>query len=225
MVLIRFENLTKIYPPYYKALININLDINKGDFLLLTGPTGAGKTTLLKHIYAEERPTEGELYWEGIPYSQMSYSEIIELRKKLGIVFQDHKLFFDLTVYENLRISLVLAKKVSFNLKLKIYEWLEKFNLAHKARKKVKELSGGEQQKIGLIRALMRDPEVLILDEPTGNLDPHSIGEIIELLKKVHQEGKTIIISTHDPTIISKKPGKIVMLNQGALVKDVDNYW
>ncbi|MGB9761609.1 MAG: cell division ATP-binding protein FtsE [Caldimicrobium sp.] len=225
MSLILFEGVTKIYPPYYKALHRINLEIKKGEFLLLTGPTGAGKTTLLKLIYAEEKPTEGEIYFEGVPYSTLSYKEIISLRQEVGIVFQDHKLFLDLTIYENLEVALALSGKRVKKRKFYIYEWLERFGLSHKAKKLIKELSGGEQQKVGLIRALIKDPAILILDEPTGNLDPFSIGDIIELLKNLHKEGKTIILSTHDPTIISKKPGRIIMLDRGELVTHVDIYW
>jgi len=225
MSFIRLESVTKIYPPYYRALHRLTLEIQKKEFLLITGPTGAGKTTLLKLLYAQERPTEGEIYLEGVPYSGLSYKEIIALRQEIGIVFQDHRLFLDLTLYENLEIALALSKKRFKNKKFYIYEWLERFNLAHKAKKLVRELSGGEQQKVGLIRALIKDPEILILDEPTGNLDPFSISEIIELLKSLNKEGKTILLATHDPTIISQKPGKIIMLNQGELVQNVDLYW
>lgn len=225
MSFIKFEEVSKIYSPYCRALHRINLEINKGDFLLLTGPTGAGKTTLLKLIYAEEKPTEGEIYLEGVPYSNFSYKDIISFRQKIGIVFQDHKLFMDLSAYENLEVALALSKKKIKNKRFYIYDWLEKFGLSHKAKKLVKELSGGEQQKIGLIRALIKEPPILILDEPTGNLDPFSIGEIIELLKDLHKKGITIILSTHDPTIISKKPGKIIMLERGELIPNVDYYW
>lgn len=225
MTLIKIEELTKIYPPYYKALHKVSLEIRKNDFLLITGPTGAGKTTLLKLIYAQERPTEGEIYWEGFPYSALKYKDILSIRKKIGIVFQDHKLFSELSLYENLEIVLALAQKKIKRIKYFIYEWLERFNLAHKAKKKVKELSGGEQQKLGILRAIIKDPPILILDEPTGNLDPFSIGEVIDLLLTLHKEGKTILLSTHDPTIIAKKPGQIIMLNRGELVKDVDIYW
>ncbi len=225
MSLIKLEDLTKIYPPYYKALHKISLEIQKNAFLLITGPTGAGKTTLLKLIYAQEKPTEGELYWEGVPYSELRYKDIMGIRKNIGIVFQDHKLFSELSLYENLEIALALARKKVKKIKFFIYEWLERFNLAHKAKKKVKELSGGEQQKLGILRAIIKDPSILILDEPTGNLDPFSIGEVIDLLIALHKEGKTILLSTHDPTIIAKRPGQIIMLNRGELVKDVDIYW
>lgn len=221
-MIFQFKEVTKIYPPYYKALFRVSLNINWGEFIVLTGPTGAGKTTLLKLIYALEAPTEGEIYFENTPYSKLSYREIIDLRRQMGIVFQDHKLFFDLTLYENIQISLALTQKRLKKEKLYIYEWLEKFNLAHKAKKKVKEFSGGEQQKVGIIRALIRDPSILILDEPTGNLDPISINDIIELLLKIHKENKTIILSTHDPTILSKKPGRIIMLNSGEIIQNVD---
>lgn len=220
MSLFRFEKVTKIYPPYFKALLNINLEIKRGEFIVLTGPTGAGKTTLLKLIYREEIPTEGEIFWEGVPYRELSYSKLTGLRRKLGIVFQDHRLFNELTVYENILISLALSDKKNSKTKFLIYEWLERFNLAHKSQKKVQELSGGEQQKIGLIRALIREPEVLLLDEPTGNLDPQSLLDMLKILQEYHRKGCTIVLSTHDPTIISKRPGKLIFLNQGSIIKD-----
>ncbi|MFN4197051.1 MAG: cell division ATP-binding protein FtsE [Caldimicrobium sp.] len=219
--LLYLKEITKIYPPYDKALNNVTLEIKKGDFILLTGPTGAGKTTLLKLIYALETPTDGEIFFENIPYSKLSYKDIIDLRKQMGIVFQDHKLFYDLTLYENIKISLTLAQKKLKKEQVYIYELLEKFNLAHKSKKKVKEISGGEQQKVGIIRALIRDPSILILDEPTGNLDPVSINDIITLLLNIHKENKTIILATHDPTILSKNPGRMVMLNRGEIVQNV----
>ncbi|PMP94934.1 MAG: cell division ATP-binding protein FtsE [Thermodesulfobacterium geofontis] len=218
MALITLQNVSKIYPPFFKALININLQIYKGDFIILTGPTGAGKTTLLKLIYKEEKPTSGELFYQNIPYSKLKPKELSFLRQNLGIIFQDYKLFPELTVYENIKISLILSKKFFKDAKLLIYEYLERFNIS---QKKVKELSGGEQQKVGIIRAIIRDPEILIADEPTGNLDPVSINEILSILKDFNKEGKTIILATHDPIILNQNLGKIVKLNKGELVEDV----
>ncbi len=222
MNLFYFQNVSKIYPPYFKALININLEIKEGDFIILTGSTGAGKTTLLKLLYREEKPTSGEIYYKNIPYSEFKLKQFNQLRQKWGIVFQDYKLFPDLSVYENIKISLVLSGKKFKNMKFFIYEYLERFLLAHKAQKKVKELSGGEQQKVGVIRALIRDPEVLIADEPTGNLDPDSIKEILKILKEFHNKGKTIILATHDPVIINQNLGKLIKLKQGVLVNNVE---
>ncbi|RLG12056.1 cell division ATP-binding protein FtsE [Candidatus Pacearchaeota archaeon] len=225
MSLFKLEKVSKIYPPYFKALHNINLRINTGDFVLLTGPTGAGKTTLLKLIYKEEIPSSGEIFFENKPYSELQHKDIVKLRQKLGIVFQDLKLFLDLTVYENIKISLVLAGKKIKNMKFYIYEFLERFNLAHKAQKKVKELSGGEQQKVGVIRALIREPEILIADEPTGNLDPQSIKEILEIFKELNKNGTTIILATHDPFILEQKIGKLIVLSRGEIVKNVEVSW
>ncbi len=219
-MLFKFEEVTKIYPPFFKALININFTVKKGDFIILTGPTGAGKTTLLKLLYREEEPTSGEIYWEEVPYSELKYDQIIKLRQKMGIVFQDHKLFPELTVYENIKIGLVISQRKVEDPKYLIYEYLERFDLSHKAQKKVKELSGGEQQKVGVIRALIKEPEILIADEPTGNLDPQSILEILKIFQNLNNKGTTIILATHDPTILNKKIGKIVKLSRGEIVKN-----
>jgi len=221
MAFITFQNVSKIYPPFFKALVNINLKIEKGDFIVLTGPTGAGKTTLLKLIYREEKPTSGEIFYKDMPYSKLKTKELSFLRQKLGIIFQDYKLFPDLTVYENIKISLILSKKIFKDMRILIYEYLERFNISQKAQKKVKELSGGEQQKVAIIRAIIREPEILIADEPTGNLDPVSIKEILEILKEFNKDGKTVILATHDPVILNHDLGKIIKLSRGELVEDV----
>ncbi len=220
MSFIRLEKVSKIYPPYFRALSNIHLEIQKGDFIFLSGPTGAGKTTLLKLIYREETPTSGEIFLENKPYSQIKEKEFRKLRQKWGIIFQDGKLFEDLSVYENIKLTLVLAGKKVSKMKHLIYDFLERFNLIQKFNKKVKELSGGEQQKVGIIRAIIKEPEFLIADEPTGNLDPESIYEIIDLLKELHQKETTIILATHDPTILSLKIGKLIILEKGELIRD-----
>ncbi len=222
MELFVLKKVSKIYPPYFKALVNINLTIEENEFLILTGATGAGKTTLLKLLYKDEAPTSGELFFRGVPYSRLNEKNLQQIRRKMGIVFQDHKLFMELTVYENIRLSLILAKKRVKNEKFLIYEFLERFSLAQKAQKCVKELSGGEQQKVGVIRALIRDPEILIADEPTGNLDPKSIREIITLFREFHDKGSTVILATHDPVILKEKLGRVVMLDKGELISHVE---
>jgi len=187
MSLITLQSVSKIYPPFFKALININLEIRKGDFIVLTGSTGAGKTTLLKLIYGEEKPTSGEIFYRDIPYSKLKNKYFSFFRQNWGIIFQDYKLFSELTVYENIKLSLILSKKFVKDIKFRIYEYLERFNFSPKAFTKVYELSGGEQQKIGIIRALIKDPEILIADEPTGNLDPESIKEMIKFFQEYHK--------------------------------------
>jgi cell division transport system ATP-binding protein len=220
MPLITLERVTKIYPPYFRALNNISLSIEPGEFVLLTGPTGAGKTTLLKLIYREEVPTDGEIFWGGLPYSSLSYSDFLKIRRKMGIIFQDLKLFEDLSVYENIKLSLDLAE---INLpkeraKVIIYEYLERFDLSSKANKKVKFLSGGEKQKVGFIRAIIKDPDYIIADEPTGNIDPLSIKKILSILKELNQKGKTVLLATHDPIIIQQVEAKEIHLHKGELI-------
>ncbi|NAZ30027.1 MAG: ATP-binding cassette domain-containing protein [Caldimicrobium sp.] len=220
MPLITLERVTKIYPPYFRALNNISLSIEPGEFVLLTGPTGAGKTTLLKLIYREEEPTDGEIFWEGLPYSSLSYNDFLKIRRKMGIIFQDLKLFEDLSVYENIKLSLDLAE-ISLPKKraeVIIYDYLERFDLSLKANKKVKFLSGGEKQKVGFIRAIIRDPDYIIADEPTGNIDPLSIKEILSILKELNQKGKTVLLATHDPIIIQQVEAKEIYLHKGELI-------
>ncbi len=220
MPLITLERVTKIYPPYFRALNNISLSIEPGEFVLLTGPTGAGKTTLLKLIYREEEPTDGEIFWEGLPYSSLSYNDFLKIRRKMGIIFQDLKLFEDLSVYENIKLSLDLAE-ISLpkkRAKVIIFDYLERFDLSSKANKKVKFLSGGEKQKVGFIRAIIKDPDYIIADEPTGNIDPLSIKEILSILKELNQKGKTVLLATHDPIIIQQAEAKEIYLHKGELI-------
>lgn len=188
--------------------------------MLLTGPTGAGKTTLLKLIYREEEPTDGEIFWEGLPYSSLSYNDFLKIRRKMGIIFQDLKLFEDLSVYENIKLSLDLAE-ISLpkkRAKVIIYDYLERFDLSSKANKKVKFLSGGEKQKVGFIRAIIKDPDYIIADEPTGNIDPLSIKKILSILKELNQKGKTVLLATHDPIIIQQVEAKEIHLHKGELI-------
>jgi len=220
MPLITLERVTKIYPPYFRALNNVSLSIEPGEFVLLTGPTGAGKTTLLKLIYREEEPTDGEIFWEGLPYSSLSYNDFLKIRRKMGIIFQDLKLFEDLSVYENIKLSLDLAE-ISLpkkRAKVIIFDYLERFDLSSKANKKVKFLSGGEKQKVGFIRAIIKDPDYIIADEPTGNIDPLSIKEILSILKELNQKGKTVLLATHDPIIIQQAEAKEIYLHKGELI-------
>ncbi len=224
MPFIQFDEVSKIYPPYFKALDKVSLVIKRGEFVLITGPTGAGKTTLLKLLYREEIPSSGEVLFDGRPVSRLSSREIQKIRSRMGIIFQDLRLFPELSVYENIKISLILCNKKIKNMKYFIYEALERFNLAHKASKKVMDLSGGEQQKVAIIRAILREPELLVADEPTGNLDPESIREILKILKELNNKGCTILFATHDPVILKQAPGKLVILNRGRLVENVGIY-
>ncbi|MDK2861622.1 MAG: cell division transport system ATP-binding protein [Thermodesulfobacterium sp.] len=215
------EKVTKVYNPYFKVLDEVSFTVKEGDFLILTGPTGAGKTTLLKLLYREEKPTDGEIFYKNLPYSKLKQQNFLHLRQNWGIIFQDYKLIPDLTVFENIKISLILSKKKVPKIKFHILNYLERFNLAPKAFKKVKELSGGEQQKVGIIRAIIREPELLIADEPTGNLDPESIKEIIKIFQEYQQAGKTVILATHDPVILQLNAGRILRLEMGRLVENV----
>ncbi len=214
------ERVTKIYPPYFKALFNINLRIEKGDFVVIYGDSGSGKSTLLKILYKEELPTIGNIFFSGISYEKLSEKNFCQFRKKWGIVFQDLKLFEDLTVYQNLSISLKISEKVSQKEeKFKILEHLEKFDLVEKAERKIKELSFGEKQKINLIRAFLKEPEVFIMDEPFSFLDEKTQKMVLNLMSSFKRKGATFIVTCHKAEAFSSLSPKIYGLKKGELVE------
>lgn len=217
---IEFFEVTKIYRGKYYALSNITLSIKKGEFIFLVGPSGAGKTTLLKTIYMEEFPEEGEVKVLGISNRGINKKDIAFLRRKIGIVFQDFRLLPDRNALENVIFALEsigVPYKEARERSLKI---LTELGLATKADNDIFDLSGGEQQKICIARALVREPVILIADEPTGNIDPKSQDEIIDLLVNIHAKGTTVIMATHNYALMDKIPVKrVVHLERGEIKK------
>jgi len=202
-----------------KALVDVTLDIPKNELLFISGPSGAGKTTLLKLLYLGEAVSEGQVLIEGINLSRISSKRIPLLRRKYGIIFQDYKLIATKTVFDNVAIVLeAIGKKRRF-IEKKVKSILRTVGMEESLHSLPLSLSGGEQQRIAVARAVVGDPKIILADEPTGNLDEDSAGIILELLKRFHARGATVIIATHDKELIRKTGGRVIHLNQGYLQK------
>jgi cell division transport system ATP-binding protein len=205
-----------------KALANITLDIKKNELLFISGPSGAGKTTLLKLLYLGENVSEGQVLIEGINLSRISHDRIPFLRRKFGIIFQDYKLIPTKTVFDNVAIVLeATGKKLRF-IEKKVKSILRTVGMEETLHSLPPSLSGGEQQRIAFARAVVGDPKIILADEPTGNLDEVSADFILELLKKFHTRGATVIIATHDKELMRKTGGRVIHLNQGYLQKTIN---
>jgi cell division transport system ATP-binding protein len=202
-----------------KALANITLDISKNELLFVSGPSGAGKTTLLKLLYLGENVSEGQILIEGVNLSRISPKRIPLLRRKFGIIFQDYKLIATKTVFDNVAIVLeAIGKKRRF-IEKKVKSILRTVGMEESLNSFPPSLSGGEQQRIAVARAVVGDPKIILADEPTGNLDEASADIILELLKRFHIRGATVIIATHDKELIRKTGGRVIHLNQGYIQK------
>jgi cell division transport system ATP-binding protein len=202
-----------------KALANITLDIPKNELLFISGPSGAGKTTLLKLLYLGEKVSEGQVLIEGINLSRISHKRIPFLRRKFGIIFQDYKLIASKTVFDNVAIVLEATGKKRRFIEKKVKSILRTVGMEESLNSLPPSLSGGEQQRIAVARAVVGDPKIILADEPTGNLDEASADIILELLKRFHTRGATVIIATHDKELIRKTGGRVIHLNQGYLQK------
>jgi cell division transport system ATP-binding protein len=200
-----------------KALSDVTIDISKNDLLFITGPSGAGKTSLLKLLYYGEAVTEGQVLIDGINLSRISHKTIPMLRRKFGIIFQDYKLIPTKTVFDNIAIVLeTIGKKRRF-IEKKIRSVLRTVGMENNLHSLPPTLSGGEQQRIAVARAIVGDPKIILADEPTGNLDEDSADVILNLLKKFHTRGATVIIATHDKELIRKTGGRVIYLKQGRI--------
>ena len=201
-----------------KALSDITLDISKNDFLFITGPSGAGKTSLMKLLYYGEAVSEGQVLIDGMNLSRISHKRIPILRRKFGIVFQDYKLIPTKTVFDNIAIVLeTIGKKRRF-IEKKIRSVLRTVGMENSIHSLPPTLSGGEQQRIAVARAIVGDPKIILADEPTGNLDEESADVILDLLKKFHTRGATVIVATHDKELIRKTGGRVIYLKQGRIL-------
>jgi len=213
--MIRLHQVSKLYNNNIPALTDINLKINKGDFVFITGPSGAGKTTLLKLIFSAERPSKGEIVVNGINLARIKTSAIPYFRRKTGVVFQDFKLINTKTVYENVGFALdILGTKRKF-VKRKVWQVLKWVGLLQKKDALPPCLSGGEQQRVAIARAIINNPVLLLADEPTGNLDPVLSLEIMKLFKAINARGTTVVIATHDKSMAEKFSENITCLERG----------
>jgi cell division transport system ATP-binding protein len=218
--IIRFENVTKTFPPDHAVLEDVNLIIQPGEFLSIVGASGAGKSTLLKLIYAEEEPTAGEIYFNDRPLSKINRKHLPFFRRNIGTVFQDFKLLPQKTAFENVAYALEVDGKSTDEINQEVPEILEIVGLGTKMRKFPRQLSGGEQQRVSLARALVHRPKVIIADEPTGNLDPISSSDLIQLLLEINSFGTTVLIATHNKGIVDKIGKRVIVLSDHRIVHD-----
>jgi cell division transport system ATP-binding protein len=218
---IHFQHVTKSYGPQTVALRDVSLHVGRGEFVLLTGPSGAGKTTLLRTVFAAERPDSGKVLVAGRDISRLRRSAIPYLRRNVGVVFQDFKLLWPRTAFENVAIPLAIRGEAAKAMNRKVFAALEAVGLSHLREVPVRCLSGGEQQRVAIARAVVAAPVILLADEPTGNLDPERSNDILDLLGQVHAGGTTILIATHDPQVIrSTSATRLVSLGAGELRHD-----
>ena len=217
--MIEFSHVNKRYDEQFNVLNDINLFIDKAEFVFLTGASGAGKTTLLKHIYMEEKPTTGQVFVCGYNSKYVQRRDVPKLRRKLGIVFQDFRLLNDRNVFENVAFAVRVTGMKERVIKRKVFEVLAQTGLSHKCSYMPNQLSGGEQQRLCISRATVNDPLVLIADEPTGNLDFDVSVEIFELLKKINSWGTTVIMATHNLHFVKRYHYRTITLDRGFLIK------
>lgn len=218
--MIQFHNVSKVYPNGALALLKVDLHIPPGDFVFLVGPSGAGKSTLMKLIIRQEMPSEGQVVVNGKNVARLRKSEIPLLRRKVGVIFQDFKLLPDRTVWENVAFALEVAEVSPREIQKRVPAILELVGLEHKASALPGELSGGEQQRVSLARAVVHNPLVLLADEPTGNLDPATSLEIMELLERINLRGTTVVMATHNREIVDRMKKRVVALEGGRVVRD-----
>ena len=214
------NNISKRYPNGSVALTNINVHISKGEFVFVVGPSGAGKSTFIKMLFREVLPSSGELFVNGRNVVAMERAEVPYLRRSLGIVFQDYRLLPQKTVHDNVAFAMEVIEAPYREIQKRVNHVLDLVGLRHKARVYPGELSGGEQQRIAIARAIVNNPVLLIADEPTGNLDPETSWDIMKIFSRVNRNGTTIIMATHDKDIVDAMNKRVIAVENGTIVRD-----
>jgi len=218
--LIQLFNVSKVYPNGVKALVDVTLSIPKGEFVFLVGPSGAGKSTFVKLLFREELPTKGQLMVAGKSLIRMKRREVSLLRRNIGVVFQDFKLLPQLTVFENVAFAMQVTEANPRDINKRVPDVLKMVGLSNKTDLLPSQLSGGEQQRVSIARAVVNNPMVVIADEPTGNLDAKTSGDIMNLLTEINKRGTTIIMATHARGIVDKMRKRVIAVDAGRVVRD-----
>ena len=219
-LVIEFDDVSKFYIGNVGAVKNISLKINMGEFISLVGPSGAGKSTLIKLLTGEEKPTSGRILVAGRDIPKLKKKELPFFRRKVGVIFQDFKLLPKKTVYENIAFALEVSDSTNEEIADKVPKIVELVGLTSRVNALTEELSGGEKQRVSIARALVHNPKLLIADEPTGNLDPVSTWEIIELLFKINKQGTIVLLATHDKEVVDTLQRRVVTLREGQVISD-----
>jgi len=217
---IKFENISKIYPAGLTALDNVSFEVGAKEFISLVGKSGAGKSTLLKLLLIEEKPTQGNILFNDQNLGKLNKEEIPKLRRKIGSVFQDYKLIPTKTTYENIAYILEVIGASDAEISRDVAEVLDIVGLTSRAHNFPAELSGGEKQRVAIARALIHRPEIILADEPTGNLDPYHTLEIIRLLLKINELGTTVILATHNKDVINSLGKRVITMQAGRIIRD-----
>ncbi|MBN1331873.1 cell division ATP-binding protein FtsE [Candidatus Dojkabacteria bacterium] len=218
--MIQFLSVSKLYDNDFLALDDINFEVEEGEFLFLIGPSGSGKTTIIRHLIREEKPTEGRIYFDDKDITKYKRNEVYELRRKIGVIFQDYKLINDKNAYENIAFAMEAAGQNAKDIEETVPYVLDIVGLSHRWNAFPAQLSGGEKQRVAIARALSNNPKLLIADEPTGNLDPESSWDIVQILSKINNWGTTVLMSTHGSEIVDTLGKRVITLKDGKIKKD-----
>ena len=220
--MIHMNNVTKVYPNGSTGVENINLHINKGEFVFIVGSSGSGKSTLMKLLLKELDPTEGDIIINKVKTNELNRRQIPYLRRNLGVVFQDFRLLPNKTVYENVAFAMRVIEAPGRIIRRNVPAVLSRVGLGQKGRSYPNQLSGGEQQRTALARAIANNPPILICDEPTGNLDPETAYGIMKLLDDINKRGTTIVMATHARDIVDAMQKRVVTLHKGHIIRDIE---
>ncbi len=218
--MIHFDKVTKVYPDGSGALEEITFSIEPKEFVSIVGHSGAGKTTLLKMLLAEENPSKGKIFFESTDIHKLSKTGINEFRRKIGVVFQDFRLIPNKNVYENIAFAMEAAGRTDEEIEADVPHVLELVDLSKKIWNFPNELSGGEKQRVSIARAIVNQPDVIIADEPTGNLDPLNTYDIVQILKKINDLGTTVILTTHNKGVIDSLKKRVITMENGKIIRD-----
>ncbi len=218
--MIKFQNVTKIYPPNTVILDNVSFEIKFGEFVSIVGKSGAGKTTLIRLLLGLEEPTSGEIIFNDSNIHKIKSGRLQKIRQKIGVIYQDYKLLTTKTVYENIAYVMAVQGEKDEKISKEVAQILEITGLSEKENNFPDELSGGEQQRLAVARAMVNQPDVVVADEPTGNLDPYNTYEVVSLLKKINEMGKTVILASHDKEIINNLGKRVITLEGGKVIRD-----
>lgn len=214
------SDVNKIYPSGSVALENINVQIDQGEFVFVVGPSGAGKSTFIKMLFREILPSSGNIYVNGVDIESLADKEIPYLRRQLGIIFQDYRLLPDRTVYENVAFAMQVIEAPKRQIRRRVNDVLKLVGLRDRYMSYPGELSGGEQQRVAIARAIVNDPLLVIADEPTGNLDPENSWEIMRIFQEINNSGTTVIMATHDKSIVDRMSKRVIAIEHGHIVRD-----
>jgi cell division transport system ATP-binding protein len=221
--MIVFDKVSKSYESKNVSVHNINLKIEKGEFVIIIGPSGAGKTTLLKLLLVEEKPSAGSLYFDTVNIHNLRCGDVPKYRQRIGVVFQDYKLLEGKTVFENVAFAMEMIGKSDSEIQVDVPYALDLVGLGNKGFSFPNQLSGGEQQRLAIARAIINQPDVLIADEPTGSLDPESSKNVLAILNKINEMGTTVILATHDADVVNASKRRIIKVEHGKITRD-DNH-